>query len=168
MTINFLQRFLSKLAFILPGGFSIRPWLHKLRGVRIGENVWISQYVYIDELHPEAIIIDDNCTVGLRTTIFSHLYWGKRMSTSMSGQVHIEKNVYIGPHCVILPNVQIGEGSVIKAGTVVSKNVPAYTLYGAVPAIPLGRVTVPLTLEHSYEEFVQGLRPIHRSMRKND
>ncbi|MBE7558945.1 hypothetical protein HS125_08345 [bacterium] len=47
---NMIQRLLHKLAFIAPGGDTIRPWLHRMRGARIGKNVWISQFTYIDEL----------------------------------------------------------------------------------------------------------------------
>jgi carbonic anhydrase/acetyltransferase-like protein (isoleucine patch superfamily) len=70
----------------------------------------------------------------------------------------IEKDVFIGPHCVILPNVRIGEGAVIRAGTVVSRNVPARTFWGPPAAEALGVATVPLTPEHSYEEFLEGLK----------
>ncbi len=70
----------------------------------------------------------------------------------------IENDVFIGPHCVILPNVRIGEGAVIKAGTVVSRNVPPHTFWGSPAAEALGVVTVPLTSEHSYEEFAHGIR----------
>ncbi len=165
--MSLINRLINKIAAIAPGGGTIRPWLHRIRGVKIGKNVWISQLVYIDELHPEAITIGDNSTVGLRTSIFAHFYWGGRRKNGY-GEVFIGKDVFIGPHCLILPNVRIEDGAVIKGGTVVSKNVPTYTLYGAPPAVPLGRVTVPLTPKHSYEEFIQGLRPIRRSMRKND
>ena len=152
------KRILHKLALVLPGGSSLRPWLHRLRGARIGHNVWIGQFVYIDELHPEQLTIGDNCTIGLRTSIFTHFYWGPRRKPE-GGKVVVEKDVFIGPHCVILPNVRIGQGSVIKAGTVVTRNVPAYTLWGTPAGEPLGRVTVPLTPEHNYAEFVRGLRP---------
>lgn len=154
------QRLLHRLALIIPGGWTIRPWLHRLRGAKIGKNVWISQFVYIDELHPEGVIIEDNCTIGLRTSIFTHFYWGSRKEKGGYGKVIIEKDVFIGPHCVILPNVRIGRGSVIKAGTVVTRNVPPYTFWGSSPARALGQVTVPLTPEHSYEEFIKGLKPI--------
>ncbi len=152
-----LGRFIHKIAFIVPGGGSVRPWLHRLRGVTIGENVWIAQFVYLDELHPENLTIGDNCTVGLRTSIFGHFYWGPRQPTT-SGKVVIERDVFIGPHCVILPNVRIGEGAVIRAGTVVSRNVPAHALWGSPASQVLGFATVPLTAEYSYEEFVQGMR----------
>lgn len=160
MLRNIFNRFLHKMAYIFPGGSTLRPWLHRLRGAKIGKNVWISQRVYLDELHPEAVTIGDNCTIGVRTSIFTHFYWGPRKADYNDGKVVIEKDVFIGPHCVILPNVHIGEGAVIKAGSVVTKDVPSHTLWGPPSAEALGRVTVPLTPEHNYEEFVRGLKPI--------
>lgn len=159
---NCWQRLLHKLAMVLPGGYSIRPSLHRLRGVRIGRNVWISQYVYIDEIHPEAVSIGNNCSIGLRTSIFAHLYWGPRRPTKFASPVEIEDDVFIGPHCVILPNVRIGRGSVVPAGTVVSQPIPPMTLWASPRARPIAKVTVPLTPEHSYEEFARGLRPFVR------
>lgn len=154
---HLISRTLHKIAYLAPGGSTFRPALHRLRGANIGKNVWISQFVYVDELHPENITIKDNCTIGMRTSIISHFYWGSRRRTS-SPRIVIEKDVYIGPHCVILPNVRIGEGAVIKAGTVVSRNVPARAFYGNRTGEVLGTATVPLTSTHSYEEFTQGLR----------
>jgi len=74
----------------MPGGYTLRVWLHRGRGAKIGKNVWISQFVYIDELHPEAVTIQDNCTIGLRTSIFTHFYWGPRKSTNGYHEVVIE------------------------------------------------------------------------------
>lgn len=153
-----LGRLLHKLAFVAPGGDSIRPWLHRVRGARIGKNVWIAQMVYLDELHPEDVTIGDNCTIGLRTSIVTHFYWGPRRPQG-NGKVVIEKDVFIGPHCVILPNVRIGEGAVIRAGSVVSRNVPPRAFWGSPPAEYLGTATVPLTAEHTYEEFARGIKP---------
>src|SRR3989338_10273950 len=91
---NILNRFLHKLAYMFPGGWTLRPWLHRLRGAKIGKNVWISQHVYLDELHPEAVIIGDNCTIGVRTSIFTHFYWGPRKSDYNDGKRGIEKKVF--------------------------------------------------------------------------
>lgn len=78
----------------------------------------------------------------------------------------IEDDVFVGPHCVILPNVKIGRGAVIKAGTVVTRDVPPETLFGPPPAVALGRATVPLTSDHTYEQFLKGLRPARANSRK--
>ena len=157
MIWNLLRRLFHILAFAGPGGGTLRPWLHRMRGVKVGKHVWISHFVYLDDLHPEEISIGDNCTIGLRTSIFVHLYWGGRRPKS-DGRVVIEKDVFIGPHCVILPNVTIGEGAVIKAGTLVSRNVPPHTFWGMPTAEPLGTASVPLTQDHTYKEFAEGLR----------
>ena len=156
------NRLLHKIAYTMPGGDKCRPFLHRLRGVKIGENVWISQYVYIDELHPEAVTIGRNCSLGLRSSIFTHFYWGPRRSTEQASPVVIEEDVFVGPHCVILPNVIIGRGSVIKAGSVVTGHVPPHTFWGPPPSGPLAQVTVPLTAAHEYDQFLQGLRPLRK------
>lgn len=152
-----LARLACKLAFVAPGGYSVRPWLHRLRGASIGEKVFISQFVYLDEAHPEDVSIGNNCIIGLRTTIISHFYTGPRRPVG-NGKVVIEKDVFIGPHCVILPNVTIGEGAVIRAGTVVSRNVPAHTFWGPPAAEALGVANVPLTPDTNYEDFMRGLK----------
>ncbi len=159
MSNSVLNRFLNFFAFRLPGGFTIRPTLQRWRGVHIGKNVWLSQLIYIDDNHPEAISIGENVAIGLRTTIFAHFYSGPRRSKEYAKTVIIEDDVFIGPHCVILPGVKIGKGSVIQAGTVVSRDVPPYTLWGAPKAGPLATVTVTCPQEHSMEEFIAGLRP---------
>ncbi len=158
------KRLFAKLAMIAPGGYTLRPWLHRARGVTVGANVWISQFVYIDEVHPENITIEDNVTIGLRTTIFAHFYSGDYDRGKKVGKVVIKKNVYIGPHCVIFHDVTIGEGSVIAAGTIVTKNVPPSVLYGPPAAAPIARVTRPLVKGSNmdYTNFLLGLRKIEK------
>jgi len=148
---------LGRLAMVLPGGTNVRPRLQRWRGVRIGRGVWLGLYVSIDELHPEALTIGNNCTIGMRTTILTHFYWGPARPAA-NGTVVIEDNVFVGPHCVILPNVRIGEGAVIQAGTVVTQNVPPRTLWGAASAGPLASATVPLTATQGYAGFLRGLK----------
>jgi acetyltransferase-like isoleucine patch superfamily enzyme len=155
-----LQRLMGRLAQIAPGGYGLRPCLQRWRGVHIGKRVWISQMVYLDELYPEAIRIGDNSTIGMRSSVFTHFHWGSRRNSGGYKAVVIEPNVFVGPHCVILPGVNIGEGAVIKAGSVVSRNIPARVFWGGTEGRPLAAITVPLTPDSSYEEFVRGLKPL--------
>lgn len=166
MLTELFQRALNKIAFNAPGGYTIRPLLHKLRGVKIGEGVWISQRVYIDELHPDAVYIGNHSTIGIGSMIITHLYWGPKRKDH-PGKVIIEDDVFVGPNCIILPDVVIGQGSVIQAGTVVSRKVPAGTLLGAPRAEALGRVTIPLTHNFSYEKFKKGLKPLMSALPKS-
>ena len=49
--------------------------------------------------------------------------------------VIIEDDVWIGTKVIILPGVHIGKGSVIGAGAVVTKNIPAYSIAAGNPAV---------------------------------
>lgn len=155
-----LSGLLARIALVAPGGYSLRPGLQRFRGVKIGLRVWISQGVYIDEIYPEAVTIEEGCTIGLRASILAHFHWGERRASAGYKPVVIEKNVFLGPHCVVLPGIRIGEGSVIKAGSVVARNVPPRVFWGEPAGGPLARITVPLGPDSPYEDFVRGLRPL--------
>ncbi|MFO7446319.1 MAG: acyltransferase [Ignavibacteriaceae bacterium] len=133
----------------------------------MGKNVWIAKFVYIDEIHPEAVTIGDNSTIGLRTTIFAHTYFGARKPVT-ANKIVIGNNVFIGPHCLILPNIVIGDNAVIKGGSVVSHNIPPNTLWGPPEIEMAANVTVPLTSEHTYTEFLLGLRPVRKQKNLNN
>jgi hypothetical protein len=45
---------------------------------------------------------------------------------------------------------------------VLTRNVPAHSFWGPPPSGPLGQVTVPLTRGHTYDEFVLGLKSLHK------
>ena len=49
-------------------------------------------------------------------------------------EVTIGNGVWIGDSVIILPNVQVGDGAVIAAGSVVTKDVPPYAIFGGNPA----------------------------------
>jgi heptaprenylglycerol acetyltransferase len=151
------NRILQLLARILPGATNLRPTLHRLRGVKIYGRVFIGDDVYIENEYPERVEIHDQASINVRATILAHF----RESTS---RVVIEKCVRIGPHCVVAASdgqaLTIGEGSVLAAGSVVTRNVPKFRLYTGVPAKPAAKVTVPLTLGTDYKDFKKGLMPL--------
>jgi acetyltransferase-like isoleucine patch superfamily enzyme len=159
---HILQRFLAKVAMIAPGGYSLRPWLHKKRGVKIGERVWIGQYVYIDELHPEKVIIENNAVLSFRCTVFAHFYTGGYSNEAKVGNVLIKEGAFLGPNCTILNAVVIGEGSVVVAGTVVTRNVPPGVVFGAAASGPLAKITHPLIKggKVEYGKFLFGLKKL--------
>jgi len=162
MKVRILQRFLAKLAMVAPGGYTLRPWLHKKRGVRIGAGVWIGQLVYIDELHPEQVVIEENAVVGLRCTIFAHFYTGGYSPAAKVGKVVIKRGAFLGPNCTVLNDVVIGQGSVVVAGSVVSRNVPPGVVFGPPPSAPLAKITHPLIKEGKveYGKFLFGLKKL--------
>ena len=54
------------------------------------------------------------------------------------GEIIIEDNVWISSNCVILPNCKIGEGSIVAAGAVVTKDIEPYSIVGGIPAKKIG------------------------------
>ena len=65
---------------------------------------------------------------------FAEVFRGVR---DVSGPISIGSDVWIGNGCTVVPGVNIGDGAVIAAGAVVTKDVPPFAVYGGVPAKPI-------------------------------
>lgn len=136
---SFIKRLLV-LIFLFPAWFAphkkLRVFFHRLRGIKIGNNVEIGYFCIIGNVHPSLITIEDNVVITARTTILDHdnaLYYTCRGSVNI-GPVLIKKNAFIGIGCTIMPNVVIGERSIIAPHSFVNKNVDNNTLVGGTPA----------------------------------
>ncbi|DAZ94817.1 TPA: hypothetical protein N0F65_012844 [Lagenidium giganteum] len=68
---------------------------------------------------------------------------GRHQNLSIAKPIVIEDDVWIGGRSVILPGVIIGRGAVVGAGSVVTKDVPAYCLYAGNPAKFIKHLTPP-------------------------
>lgn len=95
-------------------------------GVDIGENCMLSVGAKVD-VRRGKVIIGDNCTITYGSIILSHDRSAMHIDPSRSGEATttLEDNVYIGVNAVVLPGVTIGANSVIGAGAIVTKDVPA-------------------------------------------
>lgn len=149
------NRILQNIARSAPGATSFRVTLHRWRGVKIGKGAWIGYDAIIETSHPEYVTIKDGASVGIRAVIIAHF-------RELQGVV-IEEDASIGPGAIIMPNVTIGRGSVVTAGSVVTKSVPPMTMVQGNPAKPIARVGVPLKLDVSLREFSQKLRPLGKN-----
>jgi acetyltransferase-like isoleucine patch superfamily enzyme len=158
------NRILHLMARFLPGSTSLRPFLHRLRGVKIHGKIFIGDDVYLENEYPECVEIHDGVLIGLRSTIIAH--------SRGPGKVIIEKNAVITVGCTIIcssgQSLTIGEGSVISAGSVVQNGVPPYTLCAGPRIKAIASVTVPFTLDTSYQDFVRGLRPLRSRGKKTE
>src|SRR5207249_11389830 len=74
--------------------------------------------------------------------------------------VVIEEDAVLGPGVIVLPNVTIGRGAIVTAGSVVTKSVPPKTMVQGNPARPIATVEVPLGVDVSMKEFAKGLRSV--------
>jgi serine acetyltransferase len=154
-----LNRILQMLTMLLPGGGTLRVWLHRARGVHIGRDVFISYNVILETAFPQLITIDDGAFIGIGVIVIAHF---KRSGRG----VRIEKQAFIGPGAIILPDVKIGEGAVVTAGSVVTASVPPMTVVQGNPAVPIAKCGIPLHPEEgSMKDFLIQLRPISRRNR---
>jgi acetyltransferase-like isoleucine patch superfamily enzyme len=149
------NRMLQALARHVPGATTWRVWLNRWRGVNIGKDVWIGYDAIIETSRPDLVTIRDRATVQIRATIIAHF-------REQRGVV-IEEDATVGPGAIVLPNVTIGCGSIVTAGSVVTKSVPPKTMVQGNPAQPVATVDVPLRLDVTLREFAKGLKPIRRS-----
>ncbi len=138
---------------IVPGGGTLRVSLHRARGVSIGRNVWISLNVVLETEFPNLITIGDDAFIGIGVIVIAHF------KESHSG-VRIGKQAFIGPGAIILPNVEIGEGAVVTAGSVVTNSVPPMTVVQGNPAVPIAKCGVPLVPDTPLMEFSLRLQPL--------
>jgi acetyltransferase-like isoleucine patch superfamily enzyme len=148
-----INRLFQLLARILPGGGTVRIKLHRARGVHIGKNVFISEDVILETACPHLITIEDRAWIGVRTIIIAHF-------RELNEGVRIESDAFVGPGVIILPNVVIGRGAVVAAGSVVTRSVPAMTVVQGNPAVPVARCGVPLREDVTQKEFSRQLKPL--------
>ena len=120
--------------------FPIPSWrvkLHRLRGINIGNNVYIGYDVIFDRIHPGLITIEDYAEIGDRTMISVHSRGSlllRNVYPRETAKVKIGKGAWIAPGCIILQGVTIGEMAVIGAGSVVTKNIPPLCVAVGAPA----------------------------------
>jgi acyl-CoA synthetase (AMP-forming)/AMP-acid ligase II/acetyltransferase-like isoleucine patch superfamily enzyme/acyl carrier protein len=163
------NRVLQALALYAPGYKTTRVWLHRWRGIAIGRNVSIGLSALLETAYPELVSIGDNVTIGMRAIVIAHLRDRTRGSRAdREPTVRIEDDAYIGPGVIILPNVTIGRGAVVSAGSVVSKSVPPWTLVRGNPAEPIASCGVSLAGGVAYEQFVRSLRPLPSTAKAAD
>ena len=102
----------------------------------IGENTFINYGTSISAM--QRVTIGRDCNIGTYCMImdndFHRLEPERRHELPESDPITIGNNVWLGGHVIVLKGVAIGDGSVIAAGSVVTKDVPARSIAAGSPA----------------------------------
>ena len=120
------------------------------QNVRIGDNVFIGHFNYIDGY--DGVIIGEGCQITNYVSILSHSshhairlygdkylsYWGTKMKGLRWGRVEIGEYTFIGPHSVVMPGSVIGKGCIIAAYAFVDGKVEDYSIMRGNPAERVG------------------------------
>jgi len=95
--------------------------------LKLGKDFDIGEFTYINSKY--GVEIGDNVQVGSHCSIYSH-----STIDSKKGPVILKKNCKVGSHSTIMPNVIVGENSVVAAYSFVNKNIPKNQFWAGVPA----------------------------------
>ncbi|MDB3999939.1 acyltransferase [Schleiferiaceae bacterium] len=120
----------------------LRPWVLRKIGCKVGSGVFIGDHVRIDSGYSHLITIEDNVHVtgGCRLLCHQRNLRGYRIGDDASSlpykasKIHLKKGCMIGMECLIMPGVTIGEGAIIAAYSLVTKDIPAWTIASGRPA----------------------------------
>lgn len=120
----------------------VRPSILRIIGCHVGKHVFIGDHVIVDSGHSQLIYIDDyahitgGCRLLCHQRDLSDYYIGDNAAKCgyKLGEIHIGKGCMIGMTTMIMPGVTIGEGAIVGAGSLVTKDIPAWTIATGRPA----------------------------------
>lgn len=120
----------------------MRPWLLRRMGAKVGKGVFIGDRVVFDMNHANLITLDDyaHVTGGCRLLCHQRDLSNYRKGDNAAlcgyklGEIHVGKGVMIGMTSMIMPGVTIGDGAIVGAGSLITKDIPAWTIATGRPA----------------------------------
>lgn len=117
-------------------GFALFPPIYTDcgRNLTIGKNVFINSGCCFQD--QGGVTIGDGCLIGHQVVFatLDHMLDPSDRASMVAHPITVGRNVWIGSHATILSGVTIGDNSVIAAGAVVTKAVPANCVAAGVPA----------------------------------
>jgi len=115
--------------------------------IECGENSYIGELSTIQSSEGYLVKIGKSCAISHNVRIYtftniSNQDFSKEIKDSYKANVIIEDFVWIGANVFICPGVTIGKNSIVGANSVVTKDVPPFTIVGGVPAKVLKYKTI--------------------------
>lgn len=111
------------------------------KNTTFGKNVFVNSGCRFQD--QGGLTIGDNCLIGHNVVMatLNHELDPANRANITPAPIVLERNVWVGANATILAGVTIGENAVIAAGAVVTKDVPANTVVGGVPAKVIRQVS---------------------------
>lgn len=140
---GFLLKFFMNSWLLAPiSPRKLRPWVLKRIGCHVGKDVFVGDSVKIDAGHSDLIFIEDHVHIAGGTRLLCH----QRILTDYCigddyaklgyklAPIHLKKGCLVGMESFVMPGVTIGEGAIVGAGSLVTKDIPAWTIATGRPA----------------------------------
>lgn len=120
----------------------VRPWILKKLGCHVGKNVFVGDNVKIDSSHADLIYIEDHAHIAGGSRLLCHQ---RNLSEYYQGDdyaklgyilkpIYLKRGCLVGMESFVMPGVTIGEGAIVGAGSLVTKDIPAWTIATGRPA----------------------------------
>ncbi|HMA36752.1 MAG TPA: acyltransferase [Chloroflexia bacterium] len=134
-------------------------WFFSLSQIRrdgfvIGRDSLINRGCVLDARGPVHIGAHVSISANVVILTTQHQVNHPRFSTE-TRPVVVEDYAWIGMRAMIMPGVTIGEGAVVAAGAVVTRDVPPYTVVGGSPARPIGRRRGPMRYRLGFHPLLE-------------
>jgi maltose O-acetyltransferase len=127
----------------------------------IGKQGWINFGCIFDL--GDQLIIGDRVDMGHEVLIITTTHeinsQYRRAGATVTKPVIIENGVWLGARCTILPGITVGEGAIVAAGAVVTKDVPPNTIVGGVPAAVIRELDPEPASRDSFNTVKPNVRP---------
>ena len=120
----------------------VRPALMRKMGCHVGKGCFIGDHVRIDNGHADMITLEDGVSIAGGTRLLCHqrdfrdYYVGSDYNTLGYSikPIVLKKGCLIGMESFVLPGITVGEGAIVGAGSLVTKDIPAWTVATGRPA----------------------------------
>ena len=121
----------------------LRPKILKKMGCNVGKDVFIGDHVIVDLTHANLITLEDHVHIASGSRLLCHQ---RDLSNYCIGDdyaklgytlkpIVLKKGCLIGMESFVLPGVTVGEGAIVGAGSLVTKDIPAWTIAAGRPAV---------------------------------
>lgn len=116
-----------------------RGWIYGRGEIHLGAETWISPGFVIYSNPNASVVVGERCDIGPDVTVLTGSHdigdHSRRAGVARALNVVIENGCWIGARALLLPGVRVGSGSIVAAGSVVSRDVDADSLTAGVPAV---------------------------------
>ena len=148
---TFLLKYCTDSVMLAPlNPLKIRPAIYRKIGCKVGKGVFIGANVSIDSGNADLIEIGDHVHIAVHSILLCHK---KDLSSYFVGddyaqlpykkqKIVLKKGCAIGTGTLILPGVTVGEGAIVGAFSLVSKNIPDWTIAVGRPAKVVKQIPV--------------------------
>ena len=120
----------------------LRPFILRRMGCKVGKGCFIGDYVRVDTSHTDMITVEDNVSIASGSRLLCHQ---RDFSDFCVGDdymklgyvvkpIVLKKGCLVGMESFVMPGVTIGEGAIVGAGSLVTKDIPAWSIAAGRPA----------------------------------